>query len=583
MAKEQLIDELVELRQRVTELEASEAERKRVEKALRENEERFRNIYEESPIGIELYDSDGRLLHANRACLETFGVPDVAGVKGFNLFDDPNVPDEAKERLSKGEVVRYEALFDFEKVRELELYETTKSGTAYFDVLITPLGRGKEPPGGYLVQIQDITEREQAEKELRKYRDRLEELVEEHTAELMRANEQLRREIAERRQAEKMLRKQAALLDLAHDAIIVFDLDDRIVFWTPGAKETYGWTKDEALGKVTYTLLQTLFPKPLPELKADLLHAGQWEGELLHTRRDGAHIVVASRWALQRDHEGKPEAILEINRDITGRKRAEEQLQRYAADLEQINEELETFAYAISHDLRAPLASIKGFSGMLSLILEESKPILDKCLPHLDEEERASFSADFQEDLPKALGFIAASVDRMNGLIDAILHLAHLGRQKLSPEPIDMEALVQSILQSMAHQMGQRGVRVKVGTLPEVVADRVSMEQIMGNLLDNAVKYLEPGRPGEIEISAERGPEETTFHISDNGCGIAENNIPIVFDIFCRVGRQDVPGDGMGLAYVQKLVRRHGGRIWCESEPGVGTTFSFTIPSILKP
>jgi signal transduction histidine kinase len=117
-----------------------------------------------------------------------------------------------------------------------------------------------------------------------------------------------------------------------------------------------------------------------------------------------------------------------------------------------------------------------------------------------------------------------------------------------------------------------------VGSLPEVVADRASMEQILGNLLENAVKYLDSGRPGEIEVTAERDHGETTFRIRDNGRGIAEEDMDKVFAPFRRAGRQDVPGEGMGLPYVQTLVRRHGGRIWCESELGVGTTFTFTLP-----
>jgi signal transduction histidine kinase len=120
---------------------------------------------------------------------------------------------------------------------------------------------------------------------------------------------------------------------------------------------------------------------------------------------------------------------------------------------------------------------------------------------------------------------------------------------------------------------------VTVRDLPDLVADRTSMEQIFGNLLDNAVKYLEPGRPGSIAVSAERGDGEIVFHIRDNGRGIAKEDISKAFEIFRRVGRQDVPGEGMGLSYVKTLIRNLGGRIWCESEPGKGTTFSFTIPA----
>ena len=138
--------------------------------------------------------------------------------------------------------------------------------------------------------------------------------------------------------------------------------------------------------------------------------------------------------------------------------------------------------------------------------------------------------------------------------------------------------LIEDILSSLAHQIGSRNISVAINELPDVTADKTAVEQIFGNLLDNAVKYLEPGRSGKIDITGERRDGEVVFHVQDNGRGMAKEDIPRAFEIFRRVGRQDVPGEGMGLAYVKALIRLHGGRIWCESEPGAGTTFSFTIP-----
>jgi signal transduction histidine kinase len=203
---------------------------------------------------------------------------------------------------------------------------------------------------------------------------------------------------------------------------------------------------------------------------------------------------------------------------------------------------------------------------------------MSTALPHLDAKQRTAVTTVLQKNVPEALDFIDSSVTRMNRFINANLKLSRLGHRELDLEPIDMNALVQTTLQSLARQIEEGQVKVTVGSLPEVVADRLSMEQIMGNILTNAVLYLDPGRPGEIEITAERSHDETTFHVRDNGRGIAEKDMPKVFAPFQRAGRQDIPGEGMGLSYVQALIRRHGGRLWCESEPGVGTTFSFTIP-----
>jgi signal transduction histidine kinase len=140
-----------------------------------------------------------------------------------------------------------------------------------------------------------------------------------------------------------------------------------------------------------------------------------------------------------------------------------------------------------------------------------------------------------------------------------------------------MWTLVQGTVQTLAHQIAQRHVHVTVEPLPTVLADRTAMEQIMGNLLANAVAYLDPDRPGEIVVTGERRPDVTVLQVRDNGRGIAAADIPKVFEPFRRVGKQDVPGEGMGLAYVQMLVRRHGGDIRCHSTLGIGTTFTFTI------
>jgi PAS domain S-box-containing protein len=267
-----------------------------------------------------------------------------------------------------------------------------------------------------------------------------------------------------------------------------------------------------------------------------------------------------------------------VQRELAERKQAEAQLQHYSAELAQNNEELKRFSYTISHDLRTPLVNLKGFAGELASAVEVIRSALHDILPQLDEKHRSAVTVALLADVPEALGFIDASVSRMDHYINALLKLSRLGRRELVLEQVDMEALTQATLETLAYQIEQRQTRVTVGLLPLVVADRTALEQIMSNLLNNAVIYLEPGRAGEIEISGERSTEETLFHVRDNGRGIAQEDMDKVFAPFRRAGKQDVPGEGMGLAYVQTLVRRHGGRIWCESEPGIGTTFTFTLP-----
>jgi PAS domain S-box-containing protein len=174
----------------------------------------------------------------------------------------------------------------------------------------------------------EIGERRRVQEALQEAHDEIENRVQQRTAELARANKQQRAEISERLRAEEALRRQASLLDLAHDAIIVRDMVGQITFWNSGAEETYGWPRQEALGKAAHVLLDSVNPSEIESLKTAVAQGGGWEGELTQTRRDGRKIVVASRWALQRDDGGQPAAFLQINRDITRRKRTEEELRR---------------------------------------------------------------------------------------------------------------------------------------------------------------------------------------------------------------------------------------------------------------
>jgi signal transduction histidine kinase len=252
-------------------------------------------------------------------------------------------------------------------------------------------------------------------------------------------------------------------------------------------------------------------------------------------------------------------------------------LRQRSADLEARNEELTGFTYVASHNLRAPLVNIQGFASELRHVLETIEPVVRPVLAHLDEKQQQIVSDAVQHDIPEALDFIDSSVASMTRFNKGLLELSWLSRRKLVFEPVDMESLFHEILQGMADQITGREVEVTVGPLPTVIVDRAAMRLIAENLLDNAVRYLVPGRPGKVEVTAESSSHETMFHVHDNGCGIAEEDIGKVFTPFRRAGSPEVPGEGLGLAYVQAMVRRLSGRIWCESQLDVGTTFTFTI------
>ena len=270
--------------------------------------------------------------------------------------------------------------------------------------------------------------------------------------------------------------------------------------------------------------------------------------------------------------------VSRLQKEIEVRTQTEAQLQHSADDLRERNEDLNWFAYSIAHDLRAPLVNIMGFATELARSLRENLALIDSTAGELETEQRAKALHALLTDVPAAAGFVNASADRMNTLLNAMLKLFQLARRELKPERIDLMKLVQDIIAGRSRQLEDKKLTVEVGPLPRVVADALSMEELMQKLLDNAINYSHNNQGAKIEILAERNEQETIVHIRDNGRGIAKDDIPKVFEIFRRVGNQDVPGEGMGLAYAKTLVRRHRGRIWCESEPGMGSVFSFTVP-----
>jgi PAS domain S-box-containing protein len=393
------------------------------------------------------------------------------------------------------------------------------------------------------------------------------------------------RDISERKRAEQALqeseKKYRMLFEGAGDAIFILEAEGadvgKIVAVNKTAAEMHGYEIDELMHKNI-----RVFDSPeSASLAAPLIRrilGGEWvKGfEITHRRKNGEVFPVEINAGLL--ELGDHKYILGFDRDITERKNAEKKLEQYAADLKQSNQDVLSFAYIVSHDLRAPLVSIKGFTGELQLALKEIEAALDVCMSHLGEQERPRMAEVIRVDVPEAMKFIGSSVSRMDGLINAILMLSRAGHRELKPELIDMKELTNSILSSLAHQIERSKTSVLVEELPVITADKVAMEQIMGNLLDNALKYLDPVREGQLAITAEHTSEEIVFHIIDNGRGIAQEDMHKVFEIFRRAGKQDVPGEGMGLAYVKTLVRKQGGRIWCESDLGKGTTFSFTIP-----
>lgn len=261
----------------------------------------------------------------------------------------------------------------------------------------------------------------------------------------------------------------------------------------------------------------------------------------------------------------------------------EDRVRERTEGLTRANDEVQRYAYIVSHDLRAPLVNIMGFTSELDTATQVFSEFLRR--PNLDQNDALiqRMVEAVETDIPEALGFIRSSMTRMDGLINEILKLSRLGRATLNPEPVDMTALLQGCVADIQHRLDACGAIVSIDeTLPDVLSDRTALQQIFTNLLDNAVKYLDVGRSGRIGVSGRRLGAVVLIDVADNGRGIHPDDRERVFELFRRSGQQDRPGEGIGLAHVRTLVRRLGGDISVDSDGRTGTTFHVVIAKDLR-
>lgn len=263
----------------------------------------------------------------------------------------------------------------------------------------------------------------------------------------------------------------------------------------------------------------------------------------------------------------------------------EERVKERTADLERVNDEIQRFAYIVTHDLRAPLVNIMGFTSELEGGVKSMQALIDKAgIGTAADPVAKDARTAATEDLPEAIAFIRSSTKKMDGLINSVLKLSREGRRTLRPEPIDLRAILETNVAAMQHQLSDAEGKVSLDVaVPPIVSDRLAIEHIFGNVLDNAVKYRSESRPLRIAVRATVAlGEQVSVEISDNGRGIAAQDLERIFEMFRRSGQQDRPGEGIGLAYVRTLVRRLGGDISVTSALDEGTTFRIVLPRVLQ-
>ena len=387
------------------------------------------------------------------------------------------------------------------------------------------------------------------------------------------------RDITERRQTEEQLRTSEEqfrlLLDGVKDfAIYMLDPEGRIMSWNAGASRIKGYSSDEIIGQDFsrfYTTEDQAKGQPRRELQK-ALSEGRLEDQGIRVRKDGTTFWANAVITPMYDESGMLLGFSKVLRDITERRRAEEEIRALNRELEQrvrertkeleaTNKELEAFTYSVSHDLRAPLRHIAGFSKMLS----------EGCADTLNHEGR------------HYLQRIQDGTRRMGTLVDDLLSLTRIGRHELRVQVTGLDSIVRDVISELRPDTEGRNVEWKISSLPFVEGDPALLKVVFHNLISNALKYTRPRSPAIIEVGSEEVDNQPAVFVRDNGVGFNMKYADKLFGVFQRLHRaEDFEGTGVGLATVQRVVQKHGGRIWAQAELDKGATFYFSLGTIAE-
>ena len=620
----------------------------------RPNNTNFEEIFYQSPIGILLYDKEGKLTNANDSALNIARIPKLDDVLGTNIFDNPIFASK-KEDLQKKGLIKFQDSLDLIKIKEQNIYNPIEPKIIEIDWIVSVTD------SGYLIQIQDITKQKEIEKykqslfnEVQNERDMLSALINNIPDEVWFADNNKKFTLANPSALHEFglyprnidVEEMASNLDVYRsdgsprpideapplralkgeiirnleeiirvpsrnelryrqvNASPVKDSDDNIIGSVSVVRDITESKKTEEALLVSekryhelFTSMTEMFQvieliydtkgKPIDYFYRDVNPAfcglvGKTKEELIDKRVKNIFGIVEDYWLEKYDKvekTGNPiqfenygaelDKWYEVNvwklmenqvaiifTDTTERKHREEREKKIIDELTRSNIELERFAYVSSHDLQEPLRMITLYSQLLE---RRYKDRLD------------SDADDFIE-------YIVDNAKRMKYLIDDLLEYSRITSQAKEFENIDLDKILESVLSNLSITIVENNVNVTHDSLPTVFADKNQIFQVFENLITNAIKFREKKSP-KIDISVQKGEKECTFAVKDNGIGINRKHQEQIFDVFKRLHtREEYPGTGIGLSIVQKIIERHNGRIWVESELRKGSTFYFTIP-----
>jgi PAS domain S-box-containing protein len=346
----------------------------------------------------------------------------------------------------------------------------------------------------------------------------------------------------------------------------------------PLARDAGRATADEIVGKNDYDLVWKVHADQYRSDDREVMLSGTPKVGFIEPldRGDGRTVWLRTSKAPLRDADGQITGIVCAYEDITDQMEAEDALRRTTRELEQKNSELTEVLSAVSHDLRSPLVNITGFASELQISLRELQDAL-RGVP-IEGAAGERIRQAMESELPHAVKVVADNAGRMDRLLSGVLAISRIGRAELSLQPLKMTSLVSAVASGLEFAARERGVAIEVGSLPNCVGDPTQVPRIFENLLGNAIKYTDPSRPGLIRVTGQVRQGMAVYCVEDNGIGIAADDSERIFQLFQRVGRDGTDGDGIGLTTVRTIVDRHGGRVWVESTPGVGSRFYVRLP-----
>jgi PAS domain S-box-containing protein len=495
------------------------------EAALRESEERFRHTFELAASGIAHVDLDGRFLRVNRSLCEMFGYPESEligrSVKDISHPDDRDVTDGQRERVRSGEL---------ESAHFEKRYLRGDGGVLWVDLAIALV---RAPGGEPLYEIaifDDITERKDAERALRKSEERF-----------------------------------RSLTQISSDWYWEQDDKFRLTFMSGRMGERTGLDPSSYLGRQRWdTPALNLTEDDWRRHREQLVrHEPFHDFEMQRPNEGGGTRWVSLSGEPLFDEDGRFAGYRGVGKDITERKRAEEDLRRAHADLERkatelerSNSELEQFAYVASHDLQEPLRMVSSYT---QLVLRRYGERLDG-------------------DAKEFMAYVVDGAARMKQLIEDLLAYSRVGTRGKEFKPVPVETAVRRAINNLRAALEETGASITYDAMPTVEADDVQLAQLFQNLMGNALKFRSASVP-RIHVAVKEQADEWEFAVQDNGIGIEPQYFDRIFMVFQQLHTKgEFPGTGIGLAICKKVVERHGGRIWVSSKPGEGSTFHFTLP-----